>query len=382
KLEPKHKAAWNNLGRAYLGLGQTERAISAFQKQVEINPYDQYVYNNLGQAYERQAKYSEAIRQYQKQIEINPLEPYAHGNLGRLYLGQKKFAEAVPELEKAVDLLPKNPVMQIELGQAYIGNNQTEKGMAAFEKAINLSPSPLVWNNIAYSLSEQNVQLDRAGQYADTAINAIETQLRDVNLDSLRIQDLGTTQLLFAVWDTRGWIDFKRGNADGAERYIVPAWLAGGTGDEAEHLGEIAEKQGKREAAIRYYLLSLAAENPSLDARARLNALGVKDVDRKAAEVRPQLQRDRTVALNRNDRGTAEFYLLVGPGKVEQVKFIKGDDNLKSLADSLQKTDVGMKFPPEAHAHVVRRAVVSCGSGAPGPCRLELLPTSRVRSLE
>jgi len=382
KLEPKHKDVWFDLGNAYMSLGQTDDAIAAYKKQIENNPYDGYAYNGLGLAYERASRYDDAIQQFRKQIEVNPLDQYAHANLGRLFLDQKKYADAVPELEKAVELQPKNAVIQIELGQAYIGNNQTDKGMPAFDKAINISPTPLVWNNIAYSLSEQNVQLDRASQYADTAIHALETQLRDLSLDNLRMQDLGTAELLFSVWDTKGWIEFKRGDAATAEKFIAPAWLAGGTGDEAEHLGEIAEKNGKRDAAIHYYLLSMAAERPAIEGRARLTALGVKDIDAQVAKVRPELARERTVALNKSEKGTAEFYLLVSPGKVEQVKFIKGDDNLKSLADTLEKMDPGMKFPPNTTAHVVRRAVVQCGTTAPGPCTLELLPSSQVRALE
>jgi tetratricopeptide (TPR) repeat protein/transglutaminase-like putative cysteine protease len=382
KLEPKHKDAWNDLGKAYLQLGQTDEAIAAFKKQIENNAYDPFAYNALGLAYEHQGKYEDAIQEFQKQIEINPLDPYAHGNLGRLYLGQKKFSEAVPELEKAVDIQPKNALLEIWLGQAYIATNQTDKGMAAFEKAISLSAAPLTWNNIAYSLAEQNVQLDRAGNYADAAINAVETQLRDVTLDNLRMQDLGTTHLMFAVWDTRGWVDFKRGNLDNAERYILSAWQAGGTGDEAEHLGEIYEKRGKREEAIEYYMLSLVAEDASPVAGAKLAALGVKDIDRRMGDARVELKRRDTIALNKSDKGKAEFYLLVAPGKVGQVKFIKGDENLKNLAEVLQKTDTGMKFPPQSQVHVVRRAVVRCGSTAPGPCTLELVPSSEVHTLE
>jgi len=382
KQEPKHKDAWNDLGNAYMHLGQTDQAIAALKKQIENNAYDPFAYNALGLAYEHQGKYDDAILEFQKQIEINPLDPYAHGNLGRLYLGQKKFAEAVPELEKAVDIQPKNGLLQISLGQAYIATNQTDKGMAAFEKAISLAPAPLTWNNIAYSLAEQDVQLDRASNYADSAINALETQLRDVSLDNLRMQDLGTTQLLFDVWDTRGWIDFKRGNLDSAEKYISPAWQAARSGDEAEHMAEIYEKRGKRDQAIEYYMLSLVAEQASPVARPRLMALGVKDIDRRMGDARTELARRETVALNKSDKGTAEFYLLISPGKVEQVKFIKGDDSLKSFADILQKTDVSMKFPPQSQAHVVRRAVVRCGSAAPGPCTVELVPSVEVRSLE
>ncbi len=382
QLEPKHKGAWFNLGNAYMAMGKTDDATIAYKKQIENNPYDGFAYNGLGLAYEQQSRFDDAIQQFRKQIEVNPLDPYAHANLGRLYLNQKKYADAVPELEKAVDLQPKNAVIQIELGQAYVGNNQTDNGMKAFDKAISISPTPLVWNNIAYSLSEQNVQLDRASQYADTAIQAIETQLRDVSLDKLTMQDLGTAQLLFSVWDTKGWIEYKRGNADVAENYISPAWLAGGTGDEAEHLGEMAEKAGKHDAAIHYYLLSVAAEQPSIEGGARLTAMGVKDVDAQVNKIRPELAHERTVSLNKSDKGTAEFYLLVSPGKIEQAKFIKGDDNLKSFADVLQKTDKVMKFPPNAQAHVVRRAVVQCGTTATAPCTLELVPSSQVRSLE
>jgi tetratricopeptide (TPR) repeat protein len=382
KLEPKHKDAWNDLGNAYLALGQTDEAIAAFKKQIELNAYDGYAYNNLGRAYQRQQHYDEAIKQFQKQIEINPLDQFAHANLGALYVNQKRFADAVPELEKAVEIQPKNPLLEISLGQAYVATKQTDKGMAAYEKAISLSATPLTWNNIAYSLAQQNVQLDRASKYADAAINALETQLRDVNLDNLRLQDLGTTQLLFAVWDTKGWVEFTRGNLDLAEQFIQPAWLAGNTGDEAEHLGEIYEKRGRRDQAIHYYLLALAVEDASPDARSHLTTLGVSDIDRKVADVRPELQKQRTTALNKQDKGTAEFYLLLSPGKVEQVKFIKGDANLKSFAEILQKTDMGMKFPPGSQARVVRRAVIHCGSASPGPCTLELLPSSLVRSLE
>jgi len=382
KLDPKYKGAWDNLGRADLALGKDQEAVDAFKKQIEINPYDEFAYNGLGFAYQRQSRFDDAVQQYRKQIEINPLDQNAHANLGSLYVSQKRFADAVPELEKAASIQPKNPLLQIMLGQSYIGTGQTEPGMAAFEKAISLSPSPLTWNNISYSLSEQNVQLDRAEKYADAAINSLETQLRDVNLDNLRMGDLGATQLLFAVWDTRGWVDYKRGDSDTAEKYIAPAWDAAATGDEAEHLGEIYEKRGKREQAIQYYLLALVAESASPDARAKLTALGVKDIDSKLQGARAGLPGQQTVPLNKIDKGTAEFFLLVSPAKVEQVKFIKGDDNLKGMTEVLQTASVGMKFPPQSQAHVVRRAVVKCGTSAPAPCTLQLVPSSLVRSLE
>ena len=365
KLEPKHKETWDALGRAYLGLNKNDLAIDAFKKQIEVDAYDQYAYDGLGMAYQRELKYEQAIQQFQKQIEINPLDPMAHASLGEVYVAQKKFAAAVPELEKAVTLQPNNPVLLVSLGQSYIATNQTDKGMAQFEKAISVSPSPLTWNNIAYSLAEQDVQLDRADKYADAAINSLQTQLRDVRLDNLRFQDLGAAQFLYNIWDTKGWIEFKRGNLDLAEQYINAAWQASGSGAIGEHLGEIYEKQGKREQAIGAYISSLAGDPPSDSARARLDALGVsKGVDHRIEEARRELQRQRTIPLQISGKGSAEFFLLISPAKVEQVKFIKGSDGLKGLSGVLEKTDVGMKFPANAEVRVVRRAVVTCGTVA------------------
>jgi tetratricopeptide (TPR) repeat protein len=409
KLEPKHKMAWDELGRAYLGLNQNDQAIDAFQKQIEVDAYHQYAYNDLGVAYQRELKYDQAIQQFQKQIEINPLDPMAHASFGQLYVEQKKFAEAVPELEKAVTLQPNNPVLLISLGQSYLATNQADKGMAQFEKAISVLPSPLTWNNIAYSLAEQDVQLDRADKYADAAINSLQTQLRDVRLDSLRFQDLGAAQFLYNIWDTKGWIEFKRGDLGLAEQYINAAWQASGSGNIGEHLGEIYEKQGKREQAIRAYLSALAGDPPSDSARARLDALGVsKEIEHKVEEARRELQRQRTTPLQISGKGSAEFFLLISPAKVEQVKFIKGSDGLKNLSDVLEKADVGMKFPASAEVRVVRRAVVTCGTvasapvagasgkgkappaavasqespGPAGPCSIELRPAESVRTLD
>src|SRR5271166_397484 len=370
KLEPQHKSAWNNLGRAYFALNQYDQAIAALKRQIEINPYDQYAYNNLGLAYEAELRYDEAAKQFQKQIEINPLDPFAHGGLGELYVKQKKFVDALPELQKAVELQPQNPIMQISLGQSYIATNQTEKGMAAFEKAISLSPTPVVWNNIAYSLAEQDVQLERADKYAAAAINAMETQLRDVNLDNLRFQDLGAASFLYNVWDTKGWIAFKRGNLDLAEQYIAAGWQASGSGSIGEHLCEIYEKRGNRDQAIHCYVLSLADDIPSDLARTRLAALGVtKGLDPMVEEGRRELKRQRTISLNGSAKGSAEFYLLISPRKVEQVKFIKGDDGLKEFVQLLQSTTVAMKFPPGSSAHVPRRGVVTCGTQASSPSK-------------
>ena len=186
------------------------------------------------------------------------------------------------------------------------------------------------------------------------------------------MQDLVTKDFLFnAFWDTKGWIEFKRGNLDTAENYVQTAFLVAGHVDEVEHMGEIYEKRGKKDEAIRYYIFSLVSDNPDSDARPRLEALGgVKDVDSRTAAARPELQNLRTIAAAAPGKGTAEFYLLPSPGKVEQERSLSRATSRRSdesFTATLQKADIRMKLPPAAQAQAEQRAILHCGTSAPGP---------------
>jgi tetratricopeptide (TPR) repeat protein/transglutaminase-like putative cysteine protease len=364
--DPKHKGLWVALGHSYLSDNQFEKAADTFKKGIEANPYDAYAYTALGAAYEGMQRYDEAIAQYQKAIEISPLDAYAHASRGALYSKLKRWNDAVPELEKAASLQDKNALLQAALGQAYIASGQTDKGMAAFDRAIAESPTAGVWNNIAYALSEQDVQLDRASQYSDAAINALETQLRDVNLDNLRMQDAAAADLLYAVWDTKGWVEFKRGNLDAAERYILAAWNARGAGEVAQHLGEIAEKRGMKDEAIRYYIAALAVDSPSMEARSRLAALGVTgDLESRISAARAEQKTQRTRKLSASGKGSGDFFVLATPAKTEQVKFVSGEPEVQALADSVKSADLGIVFPDASSVRALRRGTVSCGTFPP-----------------
>jgi tetratricopeptide (TPR) repeat protein len=198
--DPKNKTAWLSLGNAYMSLHQTDAAIDAFKKQAELNPYDEYAYNSLGYAYSREHNYDQAAIALQKAIEINPLSKFAHGGLGGLYSEQHKYELAVPEFEKATSLSPDNPSLQINLGDAYLNLGQDDKALAAFDRAIDISATPLVWNDIAYQLALKKTHLDRAQQYAESAVAATVAASRNLSLEQLNDRDLGTIRALAAYW--------------------------------------------------------------------------------------------------------------------------------------------------------------------------------------
>jgi tetratricopeptide (TPR) repeat protein/transglutaminase-like putative cysteine protease len=389
EVDPKNKYAWNVLAAAYLGMRQNDKAITALNKQIEINPYDEYAYNALGRAYWQERKYEDAATAFNKQIEINPLDKFAHAGLGVMYSEWHKYDLAAPELEKAASLTPENPELQVSLGDAYLNLGQDEKALATFDHAVEISATPLVWNNVAYQLSLKKSHLDRAQQYAESAVSATTAALRNVSLDRLTPQELPLVPALIAYWDTLGWVYFNEGNFEKAEKYVAAAWGLGQHGEVGDHLGQIYEKEGKKDRALSTYELSLAGLRPAPETPERIAALLKSDTKRKdvSKNAKDELQTLRTIDLGKaKETGTAEFFVLLSggggaPAKTEGVRFVSGDEKLKIFADALHTAEYHLTFPDDNPVKILRRGILSC-STATGNCAFVLMLPDDVRTVD
>ncbi len=389
EADPKGKTAWNDLGTTYLDSREYGLAIHAFQKQIEINAYDPHAYNSLGFVYLRQQQYEEAIKWFNKQLEVNPLDRPAHANLGTAYLEQHKYAEAVPELERAASLAPDNASARVRLGQAYLNLNQDEKAMTAFDEAVKIAATPAAWNDIAYQLSVKKVHLDLARRYAESAVTTTSAALRNLSLGGLTSRNIGLTASLGYYWDTLGWVEFADGNLDKAEKYVQAAWQLGQHTSEADHLGQIYEKRGEKEKAMHYYVLAMNARRPDAETRGRLAALAGEDmVDAMVEKAQSEPTELRTVKLGNTPKqvGQAEFFILFANGShsevsVEDVKFARGDANMKAFADTVRSARYGQTLPDETAVKILRRATLSCTAGEPDCTFLLILPED-VRSVD
>jgi len=387
EVDPRNKYAWNNLGLIYLQMRQNDQAITCFQKQIEVNPYDEYAYNNLGRAYWQERKYDDAVKAFTKQLENNPLDKYAHANLGQMYEEWHKYDLAVPELEKALSLTTgtdaqsqaQASTLQVSLGDSYLNLGQDDKALAAFDHAIELNATPLVWNNIAYQLSLKKSHLDRAQQYAESAVSATDAALRNVSLDRLTPNDPPLVRSLVAYWDTLGWVEFSEGHLDKAEKYVAAAWELGHHGEVGDHLGQIYEKLGQKDLALRTYALSMNGLRPTPETRGRLASLAGGDAkaDAAVARYKPELDHLSTIDLGKTKQtGNADFFVLLSGGngevaKAEAVKFISGDEKLKTYTEALRTADYHLTFPDDTPVKVLRRGTLSC-SATTGSCKFIL----------
>ena len=74
--------------------------------------------------------------------------------------------------------------------------------------------------------------------------------------------------------------------------------------------------------------------------------------------------------------GVAFFSVVFAPGKVERVRYIKGDEELKSMMGKLETAPYQMEFPEGSGAKIVRRVTLTCHPKA--GCTAEMSPLNQV----
>src|SRR5262245_38563863 len=392
--EPKHKRARRLLGYALFEQRKYDAAVEVFREQIKINPFDDFSHKMLGRIFQAQQKYEEAEVEFRKHIEILPLDKSAHASLGIMLIEWRKYKEAIPELEQAISLNPdEEGSYQADLGQAYMNLGQPEKAVEAFDRAIKLSPEPMTWNNVAYYLSLGNLHLDKAQQYAESAVASVATGLRNVEVDRLTLENLTGVNSIAYYWDTLGWVHFKKGDLDLAEKYVMASWALSQRSEVGDHLGQISEKRGKKDEAILWYALAVSAEyRPVPEARENLTRLAGKDkVESLLGKAKAEIAEFRAIKLgpllkDEKEKLEAEFYIAVVPGaeRVAQItgaRFIRGAEKLRPLTGALKGAKYTMTFPDETATKLIRRGTLTCQPNN-GECSLVLLSPKEITSVD
>lgn len=411
--DPDRDNVWNALGNAYNEMQNYADAVPALQQAIAKNAYDANAYNNLGLAYRGLGRYDDAVTEFLKQIEVNPLDRYAHANLGGVYLQQKKYDAAQKEYQTALKIRPDEFNLYTGLGAADLGLHQDDAALAAFHTVLEKAPSPMTWNNVAFYLADNNSHLDLAEQYSENSIHAIEAQLNATSLDTAGPTQAGLVQTLATFWDTVGWIKFKQGNLKAAEDYIQAAWMLADRSDMGDHLGQIYEKEGRRDDAIHAYALALTYPNPPVETRGRLVALAGKKLADKEISSAPASQR-RAITLPNPQKidAKAEFWaLLSSPAAAGgaatsapsvDAKFIAIDENPESTpksaptdkdadpktADNLRDTlhdyaatlsaaKFPYSFPGSESGKILLRGVLACSAATQPSCTFTAFPAEQ-----
>ncbi len=101
---PQDERAHLNLGNAYGGRQQNDKAIAEYQKAIQINPNYSIAYNSLGYAYRAVDNNAEAEKAFKKYIELVPNDPNPYDSYAELLMKMGRFAESIEQYRKALSV--------------------------------------------------------------------------------------------------------------------------------------------------------------------------------------------------------------------------------------------------------------------------------------
>jgi len=183
-------------GITYLNKGELDKAISEFNKAVELNPSIAKVYYNRGIAYGRKGQYDRAISDNNKAIELNPKYEWAFYNRGLAYYYKGKLDQSIDDFSKTIEIDPRIDKAYFNRGLAYHDKAQLDKAISDYTKAIELAPKHL------YAYNNRGNAYRAKGQYDQ----AISDYTKAIEIDSG----------IAIVYDNRGYVYNKIGQQDKA----------------------------------------------------------------------------------------------------------------------------------------------------------------------
>jgi len=380
KLNPRQLGLWMGYGSLQWRNNNMDDALANFKKEVSLHPGNPRVYRALAQIQMSYKKYDDAEASLRSLLKLVPNDDSAEMQLGNLLLQQKKYKEAAAVLTPAQKAAPDNKVLAIQAGRAQLFAGDRAAGEATLKSVLDGATEPGLLNDAAYELADAGLDLDLAESSCKKAIEKLESQTAQVSLTNLRNSDLGQINLLVATWDTMGWIYFREGNLPLAESYVRAAWMQGQHREVGDHLGQIYEKQGRKQEAANIYALAAASGRITPDPAGRttmedrMDRLKEQGIHASYPDPGRELGEQRSVYLPKLTKkyASAEFFIALSPDKVEDVQFIRGDEALKSAGDALRKSNFHMPFPKDSKAKLVRRGILAC-TPAMEKCQFTLL---------
>jgi len=275
KQAPESREILRALARLSAERQNYEEAGRRLLEFLKINPDDPEILMDLGDLYLMQRDYRRAGEAYREVRKMAPQMPAGYARLANLYQVQGNLNKAAEELEQALKLEPESIALSSALVQILIQQTKFARAAVLMEQRIKKNPQEVS----AYSILGQIYALQENGRKSEEiyrqAIPVYQDALRKQPQEWSILNDLAfllaeygpktqdLEQALFyaqqaqqrkpgetAVFDTLGWIYFKKGDIHRALDLLGKAQSANPASVITNyHLGMALYKAGKRDQA-------------------------------------------------------------------------------------------------------------------------------------
>ncbi|HEX2060103.1 MAG TPA: tetratricopeptide repeat protein [Thermoanaerobaculia bacterium] len=167
--------------------------------------------------------------------------------ISEAYIQAGDHATAIATLRSAIEARPNDLDLQFQLGSVYERADDRKSAEAVFLKVLEKDPqhAPSL-NYLGYMWAESNVNLERAHEMLTRAV--------------------GQEPNNGAYVDSLGWVYFRLGKLDLAEKYLTDATrLLPRDATVHEHLGDVLAKRGDMQRALQLYRQAMSLDPESKD---------------------------------------------------------------------------------------------------------------------
>ncbi|MGI8582122.1 MAG: tetratricopeptide repeat protein [Chitinophagaceae bacterium] len=215
-------SSWEKMYAEYIGTnltGDRNKGMEIMQKIAGEYPDAARAQIDLGNAYGGNKQYDKARECYNKAIQLDPKWVGGYSALSNSYLfvDPKDLKKAEENALKLVELAPKSAGAQIALGDCYRAQNDLQKAREAYAKAVALDTNA---PEAYYKLGHANTYL---GNMDEARKNYADAGMHDFNKSGAVLNTANT------------WL--YAGDAKTAEKYIMDQMAAAGNLDASQKSG-------------------------------------------------------------------------------------------------------------------------------------------------
>ncbi|MGF1542207.1 MAG: tetratricopeptide repeat protein [Pleurocapsa sp.] len=148
EVQPESAQSWNNLGSLYAQKQQWQKAISCYQKALELDVNFSHTYHNLAKVYDQLGEQQKATAYLYKALTLNPSGVSAEDKfqLGRALLSQGNQSAALSCLRQALQLKPDYADAYVLLGEIFYNKQRESEAQTCYAQAVKYQTN----NSLAY----------------------------------------------------------------------------------------------------------------------------------------------------------------------------------------------------------------------------------------
>jgi len=264
-----------NLGMAYDGLNQFERAVESYRRALELDPTSVDALNCLGNSYRARGVGKAALDCYRAAVAAGPEHALAHYNLGGLLYERGDLEGALIHCSRAAALGPGEFDAHINLGNVHLARGALALAADCYRRALAISPN----NGLA---------LNNLGN-----VSALQGD-RERALDLYRAAAAALPNFALAHYNLAGLL-LERGDWVAAHEHSRRAVLLDpGDADSHFRLGCVLDQRNEITAAMHSYQSAIALEPAHAQAHCNLGLLYLN----KGEPLRARASYDRAIGAN------------------------------------------------------------------------------------